>query len=118
MIRPLTALVLAAFLGALSTAGSTAQVSSGTTISAASKKSTSAQRQERGQIACTVSGCQRIPPNCHPETGYNALYLGRGPNASGEREMPIEVVMSAKRTDFDRRAHDPSQPDLAPQEGR
>jgi hypothetical protein len=71
MIRPLTALVLAAFLGALSTAGSTAQVSSGTTISAASKKSTSAQRQERGQIACTVSGCQRIPPNCHPETGYN-----------------------------------------------
>lgn len=67
MIRPLTALVLAAFLGALCTA----QVSSGTTISAASKKSTSAQRQERGQIACTVSGCQRIPPNCHPETGYN-----------------------------------------------
>lgn len=27
------------------------------------------QRQE-GQIACTVTGCQRIPPRCHPEMGY------------------------------------------------
>jgi hypothetical protein len=41
------------------------------TLSAASKKSTSARRPETGQIACTISGCQRIPPNCHPETGYN-----------------------------------------------
>lgn len=35
---------------------------------AATKKST---RQPAGQIACTVAGCQRIPPNCHPEMGYN-----------------------------------------------
>lgn len=24
-----------------------------------------------GQIACTVTGCQRIPTNCHPEADYN-----------------------------------------------
>ncbi len=23
-----------------------------------------------GQIACTVSGCQRVPPGCHSETAY------------------------------------------------
>jgi hypothetical protein len=41
-------------------------------LSAASKKSVSSQRRrERGQIACTVSGCQPIPPGCHPQTGYN-----------------------------------------------
>jgi hypothetical protein len=28
------------------------------------------QRQAEGQIACTVFGCQRIPPNCHPATQY------------------------------------------------
>jgi len=26
--------------------------------------------RETGQIACTVEGCHRIPPNCHPEQGY------------------------------------------------
>jgi len=25
----------------------------------------------RGQIACTVAGCVRIPPGCHPEMGYD-----------------------------------------------
>ena|SRR5690242_4376826 len=39
-------------------------------LSAASKKKTS-QSQPPGQIACTVAGCQRIPPHCHPEIGYN-----------------------------------------------
>jgi len=24
-----------------------------------------------GQIACTVTGCHRIPPGCHPEMGYD-----------------------------------------------
>ena len=24
-----------------------------------------------GQMACTVTGCQRIPTNCHPEADYN-----------------------------------------------
>jgi len=71
MTRLLTTLILAAFLGPLCVTVSAAEASFGLTISAASKKSTSAQRQESGQIACTVSGCQRIPPNCHPETGYN-----------------------------------------------
>lgn len=26
--------------------------------------------QRSGQIACTVAGCHRIPPNCHPQMGY------------------------------------------------
>ena len=25
---------------------------------------------QQGQIACTVTGCHRIPPNCHPQMGY------------------------------------------------
>jgi len=37
-------------------------------LSAAAKKQAS---RPSGQIACTVFGCQPIPPNCHPETGYN-----------------------------------------------
>jgi len=27
--------------------------------------------RETGQIACTIEGCHRIPPNCHPEQGYS-----------------------------------------------
>ena len=42
------------------------------TLSAATKKSAPArQRVETGQIACTVAGCHRIPPGCHPQMGYN-----------------------------------------------
>ena len=41
-------------------------------LSAATKKAASTrQARSPGQIACTVSGCQQIPSNCHPETGYN-----------------------------------------------
>jgi hypothetical protein len=31
-----------------------------------------------GEIACGKYGCQRIPPNCHPETDYywNGLPTG------------------------------------------
>lgn len=44
----------------------------GMEFSAAAKKSVSTrQRRDPGQIACTVSGCHRIPPGCHSETGYN-----------------------------------------------
>ena len=72
MTRLLIIVVIGALLGTLSTATSSLEAPIGITISAASKKSaTSARRQEPGQIACTVSGCQRIPPNCHPQTGYN-----------------------------------------------
>jgi hypothetical protein len=37
----------------------------------ATKKPPASRRQEAGQIACTVTGCHRIPPGCHPQTGYN-----------------------------------------------
>jgi hypothetical protein len=71
MTRLLTIIFIAAVLGdsCSPTGGSEAPV--GVMISAVSKKSTSARRQEPGQIACTVAGCHRIPPNCHPQTGYN-----------------------------------------------
>jgi len=73
MTRPLTIIVFGALLGTLCAAASGLEARlSESRFSAASKKSaTSARRQEPGQIACTVSGCQRIPPNCHPQTGYN-----------------------------------------------
>lgn len=46
-----------------------------TTISAA-KKHHAARRAKRsrpaaGQIACTQTGCHRIPPNCFPTAGFN-----------------------------------------------
>lgn len=71
MARLLTVVTIAAFLGVPYTTASGVEASFGTIFSAASKKSTSARRQEDGQIACTVSGCHRIPPNCRPQTGYN-----------------------------------------------
>ena len=72
MTRLLIIVVIGALPGTLCTATSGLEAPVGITISAASKKSaTPTRRQEPGQIACTVSGCQRIPPNCHPQTGYN-----------------------------------------------
>lgn len=69
MTRLLTIVAIGALLGTLCTATSGLEAPVGIAISAASKKSaTSARRQEPGR---TVSGCQRIPPNCHPQTGYN-----------------------------------------------
>jgi hypothetical protein len=29
-----------------------------------------APQRQAGQIACTIEGCHRIPPECHPEMGY------------------------------------------------
>lgn len=57
MTRLLTIVVIAAFLGTPCIAASGLEAPVGITISAASKKSTSARRQEPGQIACTVAGC-------------------------------------------------------------
>ena len=72
MARLLTPIIIAAFSGAACAATSDLPEGPfGITLSAASRKSTTARRPETGQIACTVTGCQRIPPNCHPETGYN-----------------------------------------------
>lgn len=34
--------------------------------------------ERSGQIACTVAGCQRIPPNCHPQTGYTPWGIPTG----------------------------------------
>ena len=44
--------------------------------SAQTKKQTKiAQKHKRAagqsKIACTVAGCQTIPPNCHPEPGMS-----------------------------------------------
>ena len=74
MTRLLTIVVIVAFLGTPCTAASGFEAPGETMISAKSKKSTSARRQEPGQIACTVAGCQRIPPNCHPEAGHRVRY--------------------------------------------
>ena len=63
-----TALLIASASGPSRAAG---RMDESVLVSAASKKSTTSRRREEGQIACTVSGCQRIPPNCHPETEYN-----------------------------------------------
>lgn len=71
MTRLVTTIAIAAFMGSLYTAALGLEAPLRITISAASKKSTSPQRQEPGQIACTVTGCQRIPSRCRPETGYN-----------------------------------------------
>ena len=37
---------------------------------ATAAKKRHSDRAQAGQIACTVSGCHRIPPQCHPEQGY------------------------------------------------
>ena len=37
---------------------------------AAAKKRHLHRAEPAGQIACTVAGCHRIPPWCHPEMGY------------------------------------------------
>jgi hypothetical protein len=71
MTRLITTITLAGFLGSSCTVAVALEAPFGITISAASKKSTTAEPQETGQIACTITGCQRIPPNCHPQTGYN-----------------------------------------------
>jgi hypothetical protein len=43
----------------------------GDATGAPAKNRVSQSHRDAGQIACTVAGCQRIPPGCHPETGYN-----------------------------------------------
>lgn len=40
-------------------------------LPADAKTKTHRHVHQAGQIACTPSGCQRIPPNCHPEQSYN-----------------------------------------------
>ena len=44
----------------------------------AKRKSRPHPQAQQGQIACTVTGCQRIPPNCHPEMGYTPWGIPTG----------------------------------------
>jgi len=73
MIRRLLLIVVSiAIVLGWSGVAAPAMANIGMEFSAAAKKSVSTrQRRDPGQIACTVSGCHRIPPGCHPETGYN-----------------------------------------------
>jgi hypothetical protein len=38
---------------------------------AAAANKSSHRTSAGGQIACTLTGCQRIPPGCHPEPGFD-----------------------------------------------
>ena len=59
-------------IGPADRAAAQAGLGESVSLSAASKKSASSRRQrEPGQIACTVAGCQPVPPGCRPQTGYN-----------------------------------------------
>jgi hypothetical protein len=40
------------------------------TALAAAKKKPRPRPEASTQIACTVSGCQHVPPGCHPEIEY------------------------------------------------
>jgi hypothetical protein len=68
----LSVAVIAVFIGATFAIADTREDNQAVALSAVNKKSRSArQPREPGQIACTVTGCHRIPPGCHPEMGYN-----------------------------------------------
>lgn len=41
------------------------------TLSAAKKKPARRAHRPSRQIACTVFGCQRVPPGCYPRTGFD-----------------------------------------------
>lgn len=72
-IRHLPSVLIALALVA-GTAPVTAQAQSESAVvsTVAQKKQKKIKRQRvTHQIACTVYGCQRIPPRCHPEQGYN-----------------------------------------------
>ena len=72
MIRLISAVIIGSFFGLTCTLADPAFARSpGFTFAAASKKSSANRPHEAGQIACTVTGCHRIPPGCHPQTGYN-----------------------------------------------
>jgi len=48
-----------------------AMVAAGASEAVAKKRKPADRAETGGQIACTVTGCQRIPARCHPQTGYN-----------------------------------------------
>ena len=68
-------MTLRSVLLSLTCAASLAAFTGQETLSAApsqkpAKRHSVERREAEGQIACTAFGCHRIPPNCHPATGY------------------------------------------------
>lgn len=61
------ALAAVAFVLAAALMAITASADPGVTLSVKKK---AVKTRPQGQIACTVAGCHRIPPNCHPTMGY------------------------------------------------
>jgi hypothetical protein len=47
-----------------------AMLALGTGAAMSAKKKPRRTVEPATQIACTVSGCQRVPPGCHPEIEY------------------------------------------------
>lgn len=41
------------------------------TLTFSAAKNASPRTNADSQIACTPAGCQRIPPGCHPEPGFD-----------------------------------------------
>lgn len=65
------ALALGVMTG-LSGSGLAAAVSNqAETLSAAKKKPARRVHRPARQIACTVFGCQRVPPGCYPRAGFD-----------------------------------------------
>lgn len=65
LIAPLAVALIVAPLGVAQ--AQPAQAKKQTTLAAQKHKRTAGQPK----IACTVVGCQTIPPNCHPEPGMS-----------------------------------------------
>lgn len=80
MTRPLLAglLVLALASGARTVAGAQPTAHAHKTPRGHERHTAHKRDRERGQIACTFTGCQRIPARCHPETGYTGGGLPTG----------------------------------------
>jgi hypothetical protein len=72
MRHPASILIVLLALGLAGLAGNGPAWSAPQTLSVSAKKARPhPSRRETGQIACTIIGCIRIPPECHPEMGYN-----------------------------------------------
>lgn len=69
-ILPASLLVTLLALGLASLAGSAPAWSAPQTLSLSAAAMKSRPPRQQGQIACTIVGCMRIPPECHPEMGY------------------------------------------------
>ena len=64
-------LAVAAMLALVLPVAHAAPARSDTAVLSAKEKPARHRGRHAGQIACTVAGCQRIPPQCHPETEYD-----------------------------------------------